>query len=420
MPNLVRDRIATLSPRQRTAAGAVVLLAVVAFNMAYALRVGQRHDVFDLHVYAGAVDSWWHGGDLYGYGRPDDGRNWGFTYPPFAAFIMAPMAVLPWTAISAIQALASAAATVLTLALLLRRTAQRRGWWLPAVVAVADLLLLPFEPWASTLSYGQINILLLALVAVDLLVALPRHHVLAGVGIGIATAVKLTPAIFIAYLLIIRERRAAVTAAGTAAVVTLISAALAPHESFEFWTNKLFDIQRIGEPSWVDNQSLNGTMHRLSPHAATILWATATVAVLAVWLWRIRRIDETDRIAGFALTAVVACLISPMTWVYHLVWLIPALVVLVDRVTRKDLPQRRRLTVLAILLVVYALLCSHLEWRTYTGFLGFLTANLDVLVSVALLFALPMGRTTETAAEGEPLVPDSAWQHPMAGRTPIR
>ncbi|MEU4235973.1 glycosyltransferase 87 family protein [Actinoplanes sp. NPDC026619] len=413
MPILVRDSIATWSSRKRATVGAAVILAVVALNMLYTQRVGQRHDFFDLHVYAGATRQWWHGGDLYDYGRPDDGRNWGFTYPPFAAIIMAPMAVLPWGAITVIQALASALATTLILALLLRRTAKRLGWWLPVVVAGADVLLLPFEPWDSTLSYGQVNILLLALVAIDLLVGLPRQHVLTGIGIGVATAVKLTPAIFIAYLLIIRQWRAALTASATAALVTLVSAAVAPHSSVEFWTSKVFDIQRIGEPSWTDNQSLNGTMHRVDSHDATILWAVAAIVVLAVWLWRIGRKPEgVDPIAGFALTAVVACLVSPMTWVYHLVWLIPALVVLVNRVAARDLSARQRRVALAGLLVAYGLLCSHLVWRTYPGALGFLTANMDVLVSLGLLVGLPVRRQEQAPVTAPVTVaasPDGPW-----------
>jgi alpha-1,2-mannosyltransferase len=267
-------------------------------------------------------------------------------------------------------------------------------------------------------------VLLLALVTVDLLVALPRHHLLTGLCIGLATAVKLTPAIFIAYLLIIRERRAALVASATAVLATLAAAALAPHESAEFWTDKIFDIHRIGEPAWVDNQSLDGTMHRLSPHAATMLWAVAAVAVVAVWLWRIRpRAAGTDPIAAFALTAVVACLISPITWVYSLVWLIPAVAVLVDRVTAPGVPARRRVAMLTALLGVYGLLCSHLVWRPHHGPVGFLTANLYVLVSLALLAGLPLRQPERTPAPvpaqpGVPLSRMTGRKQPMTGRTP--
>jgi alpha-1,2-mannosyltransferase len=386
----VRDHIAAWPSRKRTAAGAIVILAVVALNLVYTQRVAQRQELSDLHIYTAAVSQWWQGGDLYAWGLLPP-APWAFTYPPFAAIIMAPMAVLPWTAVSIIQALASAAATTLTLALLLRRAAQRRRWWLPALVAGADLLLLPIQPLILTLSFGQINLLLLALVAVDLLAALPRHHVLAGVGIGLATAVKLTPAVFIVYLLIVRERRAALVAAGTAGLVTLAAAAMMPHESVDFWTSKIFDIRRVGEPALVDNQSLNGVVHRLTPHAATLLWAAAAVAVLAVWLWRAgRRAEGADPLAGFALTAVVACLISPVTWVTHLVWLIPAIVVLADRMTSAAGPLRRRIAVLAVLLGSYGLMCTQFISHPHHGFAGFLTTNLYVWVSLALLVALPL------------------------------
>lgn len=311
-----------------------------------------------------------------------------------------------------LQALASAVATTVVLTLILRGTAQRRGWWLPAVVAGADLLLLPLYPWASTLSYGQVNVLLVALVAVDLLAAVPRRHALAGVCIGLATAVKLTPALFVLYLLLIRERRAALTAAATAAFVTLASAALDPPASVDFWTSKVFEIQRIGEPSWVDNQSLNGALHRLLPHAATPLWAVAVVVVVSVWLWRLRRNEVTaDPIAGFALTAVVACLISPVTWIYHLVWLIPAGAVLVDRMTAPTTPARRRIIALAAALGVYGLLGVQIAFSSVHGAAGLVLGNLLVLLCLALLAGLPLGRPEPVSARR---------QHPIArgsGRT---
>ena len=37
---------------------------------------------------------------------------------------------------------------------------------------------------------------------------------------------------------------------------------------------------------------------------------------------------------GLALTGVVMCLVSPVTWVHHLVWLIPGLLLLVDNAFR--------------------------------------------------------------------------------------
>ncbi|MDT5043011.1 MAG: alpha,2-mannosyltransferase [Actinoplanes sp.] len=57
---------------------------------------------------------------------------------------------------------------------------------------------------------------------------------------------------------------------------------------------------------------------------AVLATVAAAVAVVLV-VWWIRTWRAIDHLAGFALTGVVACLISPVTWVHHLVWLLPAL-----------------------------------------------------------------------------------------------
>ena len=68
------------------AAGVAVFLAGLA----------ARHGFFDLRVYYGAINYWVHdGGSLYDYLLPRS--TYGFTYPPFAALVMLPMAVTPWT-----------------------------------------------------------------------------------------------------------------------------------------------------------------------------------------------------------------------------------------------------------------------------------------------------------------------------------
>jgi uncharacterized membrane protein len=71
------------------------------------------------------------------------------------------------------------------------------------------------EPLVGTLLFGQINVLLLALVVGDL--ALPDRFRGKGIGIGLAAAIKLTPLIFIPYLLLTRRVRAAVVSALTTA-----------------------------------------------------------------------------------------------------------------------------------------------------------------------------------------------------------
>src|SRR5262249_3499981 len=136
-------------------------------------------------------------------------------------------------------------------------------------------------------------------------------------------AVKLTPALFIGWLLLSGHRRAGITAAATAAGATLLAVLVAPGASHDFWTRAMWDTDRVGSLSYASNQSLRGTFARVD--APVWAWALAVVAVLAVWAYKVRRADIRS---GVALSGATACLVSPVTWVHHLVWLIPALAAL--------------------------------------------------------------------------------------------
>src|SRR6266513_1594169 len=92
------------------------------------------------------------------------------------------------------------------------------------------------EPVAMTLFFGQINLVLLALVVGDL--ALPDRIKGKGIGIGLAAGIKLTPLIFIPYLLFTRRVRAAAVSALTFAVTVGLGFALLPHASAVYWGGK--------------------------------------------------------------------------------------------------------------------------------------------------------------------------------------
>ena len=142
-------------------------------------------------------------------------------------------------------------------------------------------------------------------------------------GIGLATAIKLTPGVFILYLLVTRRWRAALIASGTAAAATLLAAAIFPDESREFWTSALWDTNRVGVLSYVSNQSLRGILARLPiDRVEAQVWIVCVLARSRFWAWRVRQAPD-DVFGGLALTGVLGCLISPVTWVHHCVWLLP-------------------------------------------------------------------------------------------------
>jgi alpha-1,2-mannosyltransferase len=375
------------------------------------------HGFFDLKVYSGALHYWARdGGEIYDWIKPNS--TYGFTYPPFAAVLMLPLAYLPLTLSMVLSVTTSVLASVLVLWWLVDPIARRMGWTRWFALAVAIYLAAAFEPMRETVDFGQVNMLLLALVAADLLwlvrpgYAPPtgqwdpaRYRRWAGVGIGLATAFKLTPGIFIVYLLITRRWRAAATASGTAAAATLLAAAIAPDASREFWTTALWDTNRVGELSFISNQSLLGMLARLDPaQPNTLAWLVLVVAAVGFWAWRVRAaVAAGDEVAGLALTGVLGALVSPVTWVHHLVWLIPALVLLVDHAFQAPAGSRRRRRLLVFAIFAYGVLISRLVWLweyDFTGVTGFIGSNFYVWISIALLVGLPIGGTSRLAEVG--------------------
>ncbi|MFE3743462.1 glycosyltransferase 87 family protein [Streptomyces sp. NPDC059134] len=383
--------VATPARRVLTAGCLVVATAV------FLATVPLHRDFFDVAVYWGAVGDWVHGGRIYDYLKP--GTHYGFTYPPFAAVAMAPMALVPWpvaVAVSvALSALASAlllywlAAPVVRRALAARTETTGPAWFVFTVVGCLFALL---EPVRDTFSFGQVNLVLVALVLADARLLATGRGRYAGVGIGLATAVKLTPGLFIGYLLITGRRRQAGTAAATAGGATLLAALVDPAASRAFWTDALWDTDRVGALAYVSNQSLQGVFARLQPdHPSRALWAVCVLAVLALWAHRARAaVRAGDDRAGFALTGLAACLVSPVTWVHHLVWLVPALIVLADAAWTG--PEGGRRVRQARCAALYVVLCSSVVWLwrwDSTGPDAFLGANTYVWITLGLLFVPP-------------------------------
>jgi alpha-1,2-mannosyltransferase len=363
--------------------GIVASLVLITILVVY--HTETRNTFFDSRVYYGALQYWFRDhGMVYDWLRP--GTPYGFTYPPFAGLVMAPMAFLPL----ALVLIIATAATLVTTALLTWWLAgpliKRKGWTVWFAFAIAFCLAVAFEPVRETITFGQVNTLLLALVAADLLIGVAGGRAWAGVGIGLAAAIKLTPGVFVLYLLLTRRWRAAGTAIGTGAAATLAAAALFPDESREFWTSALWDTSRVGVLYYFSNQSERGFLARLPiDQVAPKLWIACVLATVLFWVWRVRRAPD-DLMGGLALTGVLGCLISPVTWIHHCVWLLPAIVRCVDVGSKRQK---------ALGASAYLLTTSHVGWlweRAPRPPLEIIGGNLYVWFSLALLAGTPMGK----------------------------
>jgi Glycosyltransferase family 87 len=181
-----------------------------------------------------------------------------FTYPPLAAALFAPIALLPSALAQVLWELVSVAA----MAVAACATLKLAGWQptRPEIAAVTAVSLL-LEPVYHTLFNGQINLILLAIVAIDVWwVSAGRRG--GGVGVGIAAALKLTPGIFIVLLLLTRRTKAAVTAAVTFLACELIGYLMAPGASRLYWTRCFYDAKRV-YPAYIGNQSIYGAAIRI-------------------------------------------------------------------------------------------------------------------------------------------------------------
>ncbi|TLF81308.1 DUF2029 domain-containing protein [Nocardia cyriacigeorgica] len=302
----------------------VVLAVVVAFWLSDQISRG----FIDLEVYRIGIDTLRDGGDMYG-DLPETSFGIGlpFIYPPFAALALSPFALLPWGAAVVGYFTVSVAALALTLFLVARRMwpSQRGlGWWAAATALPLTLLL---EPTVSTLDFGQVNLILMGLVAADCLpekTKWPR-----GVLVGIAAAIKLTPAAFVLYFLVRKDYKAAITAAATGATVTALAFVVLPRESFDYWFGG-GNMSGLSGSVFHTNQSIQGVLARfgISGIAFTALWLVLAAVALAVVYAIMRKVADVPPLALFA-NALLALLVSPISWSHHWVWVAPGLLVMV-------------------------------------------------------------------------------------------
>jgi alpha-1,2-mannosyltransferase len=364
-PSGVRPKTALLR-RPGTLTGRLALIAVnlacVALFVAYPHGHGMAFGPYriDLDVYRIGSRAWLDGRYLYGrLPLTMSGAKLPFTYPPLAAVILSPLALVPMAVASAGLTLLSAGLLALVLRVCLRSmdvaAGQSSAWAGRASWAVWWLLppALFLEPVRNDLAYGQINIVLMALVALDCLTPSAATRWPRGCLIGIAAAVKLTPAAFVLYFVVRRDWRAAGTAAASFLVATGVGFAVAWHDSVQYWTKILFDVSRIGGLAYAANQSILGVLDRLgmSHPAVTVAWAVAAVIVIgAAWRGMSRALAANQYCLALSLNALAGLLVSPVSWSHQWVWCVPALLALADVTLRHRAAGPAAATALGIVL----------------------------------------------------------------------
>ena len=396
----------SLPVRRRLARAAVEFLpplAVALLILPYIIQYGKllpwHPSTIDLQVYVYAVKDMLAGKDIFATTIP----IWSlyFIYPPIAAILMTPLAFGPYVFWQVIWT----AGLVWAQQSVLKRCGAPRGWKL-GLLGIA--VVLAVEPIRTTLGYGQVNTMLMALVVADLLPDPPEHRrrIPQGILIGLAAAIKLTPALFVIFMFLIGKRRAAITAVISFAVFTGIGAILLFRETVVFFSGLSGGDTRTASPLYAGNQSLLGVFFRLGDSSrTTTLLGLAVAGVLAVlgclvaahW-WR-----SGEKVFAIAIVGLTTCLASPLSWTHHYVWILP----MGMAVLSPGVPRWARYV--GGFWVVWVCACLPLAALPYGGgrerqfdFLQQLVANLGPMLGVILLVGLAWQLVVNTRAQPIP------------------
>jgi alpha-1,2-mannosyltransferase len=330
----------------------LLALAVLAYLIRLSLfgRVGYR--TLDLGVYRDGGQAILHGGRLYSI-RAKAGI---FTYPPVAAVLAVPLALMRWRVAQFAWLPMIYVPLAIVVWISFRPLLRRARRYAPAAFAVLFAGATILTPLRQEIHYGQVDIFLVALCLLDCATERPRWP--RGALIGLATAIKLVPGVFIVYLLITGRRKAAGVSALTFAGVTGLTWLISPSDSATYWTSAVFNSNRLGGNTQAANQSLRGMLLRLfaPAPAPAALWLAVALLVAVAGFAAARAVHQRGQdMAGIAITGLLAALLSPVAWIHHLCWVVIVIGVLVG-----DGRDRRRVLTAA---ATSALFASNLPIR---------------------------------------------------------
>jgi alpha-1,2-mannosyltransferase len=381
-------------PRRVAAVG--VVLAVPALVLTYIMS--QTKLYLDFRIYLMGAH---HLTDPHLYNLVYPVAHLKFTYPPIATLFFWPATLLPF-------ALASFVWTTLTLAALfwfillivgsLRPDLSRAGRSAIALLFFGPLFF--FEPILENFHFGQVNIFLALLTLADVL-RRPRR-LPQGIMLGLATAIKLVPGIFLLYLLVRRQYRACVRAALTIVGLEGVMLLINRHATHVYWKTYAFDVKRVGNQIYNSNQSVRGAVQRLA-HAMVSNGVISGLSFLVVALGLLVALAVAARRSEILTLAVIGFtgdLASPISWTHHLVWFVPLVLWLALSPNRPKAGPSLALGVALVLWTGLIWLPPHdaalpLHWSWWESIAG----NADFFLMLAtLLLVATTGRPRRTEA----------------------
>jgi hypothetical protein len=379
------------SPRVTAAARIIAVLAILAGITGLGATGYSRIERFDPDFeYFYKAGAWLldHGGLDQGYDLLPGGRiqerdtlKW---YLPFASRMMTLIAWLPPRTAGYVWLALNLAATLATMVLLGRSVSglPPRDW------PITQLLpfFLAYVYWYWEYRLNQINNFTLLLIVAALVLWQVRRHVAAGMALGAAILLKVTPALLLVWFLLKRQYRTAgaalltIVLAGPLADAVVFGPSQAASQYREWFRNAVASgsprglILSQSEMDW-RNQALGATLARWlhptnyslrfdndprftlthPPHTLNIAdlpleWIAAAttiacIGIVALLVWIARRpaveLSPWQLRAEWALFTLAMLWLMPVMRRYHVIWVLPALAVLAGMIDHAGPTTRR-------------------------------------------------------------------------------
>ena len=317
------------------------VVIVIAVGHACWRLFGQFPYRIDADVYRMGGQAWLQGRSLYADGAvfaTQVGLDLPFTYPPLAAIAFSPLALVSLPMASVAITATTWVLLMVSIWIVLTRLGVAEDWpsggepaWLRRCWLAAGIVALSvtwFEPIRANFSFGQVNVILMALVIADCVPRRTRWP--RGLLVGLAIALKLTPAVFLLYFVLRRDHRAVLTAVASFVAATALGFLLAWADSREYWTHTVRNTDRIGSASLNTNQNAAGALARLGLGESThfVVWTAACLATLALTVWAVRRVLAAgEPTLALICVALFGLVVSPVSWSHHWVWALPTVLV---------------------------------------------------------------------------------------------
>lgn len=269
----------------------------------------------------------------------------GYTYSPFFAWIFTPLAALPWGLAGSIWYilchvwlwLAVAALAALIAEFLPSELLKPRIGPFPVIPALTAIWLAITPAVQAELDFGQVDYLILALLATAVICIQRKRDVPAGILIVLAAMLKITPIGLLVFLIAARRWRAAVSGCATLIGIVVITS-LDPRVGFGTWLRMNSGVN--ANLAFIFHQYANESLASIANHVlgighAEILMGYAValgvgiagllaLAVLAA-VWRHPEAIAPALAAGIG----VVLLSSPLNWDHtYLVASIPVVALL--------------------------------------------------------------------------------------------